>query len=70
MRRGGQSAHPSSVVWQGTEEEWADLSAEARAAHQADLRNAWLYPSAAVVPIGLGIMVFDRRRTRVDATRL
>ena len=58
------------VVWEGTEEEWADLSAEARAAHQADLSNTWLFPSAAVALIGLGIMVFDRRRTRVDATRL
>lgn len=58
------------VIWVGTEEEWNELTAEARSAHQADLRNTWLYPSFAVALVGLGIVVFDRRRSPVGPARL
>ncbi len=44
---------PGVIVWTGTQQEYDEIWAEGRAMDQANVRETWLYPSAAVVGFGL-----------------
>lgn len=57
-----------NVIWEGPQNEWGALLGEAETNYQADLRNRWLYPSAALALIGLLIVIFTRRRGAAEKT--
>jgi hypothetical protein len=51
-----------AVVFQGTREELNAVRAEGRAAYQAELRQDWLYPAAAVAALGVVLFGIGYRR--------
>ena len=56
-----------NVIWEGpSEEAWVEFIGDPEAEYQADLRRTWLYPSAAVLLIGLLLITFSRRRTTTE----
>ena len=59
-----------NVIWQGTEEDWGALWDEGVAAHEADLRRTWLYPSTAVALAGLLLTVFGRRLSAANSNHV
>lgn len=54
--------HTPTVVFTGTEETVAKVNDMAHELYLADQRLLWLYPSAGLVIVGLGLMVVGLRR--------
>lgn len=58
-----------AVVFEGAREELDAVWAEGRAAYQAELRQDWLYPPAAVAVLGLVLFGIGYRRSHLTGAR-